>query len=77
MQMPSGTPSPRSAHTRRFDNVPSASMVNAVSFRPWDSAIISVALSGVIAMPLGKAMPSATAREVPSGVTSAMMPEAR
>ena len=29
--MPSGTPSPRSAHTRRFDRPPSAAMSNAVS----------------------------------------------
>jgi hypothetical protein len=39
-----------------------------------DSAMISVALSGVTAMPFGKAMPSATCRTGRSAVTSAMMP---
>src|SRR3954470_19846060 len=34
MQMPSGTPSPRSAHTRRPDSAPSAAMSHAVSRRP-------------------------------------------
>jgi hypothetical protein len=40
MQMPSGTPSRRSAHTRRFVRLPSASMSKAVSRFPWDSATI-------------------------------------
>src|SRR5580700_9342009 len=57
-QMPSGTPSPRSAHTRRFERPPLAPMSKAVSFLPYDSATIRVELSGVTAMPLGKAMPS-------------------
>ena len=47
-------------------------MSNAVSLPAKDSAMISVALSGVTAMPLGKAIPSATRRTEPSGVTSAM-----
>src|SRR5579864_2143408 len=33
-QMPSGTPLSRSAHTRRFDRLPSAAMSKAVSFLP-------------------------------------------
>src|SRR5208283_4803885 len=33
-QMPSGTPSPRSAHTRGWDRLPSAAIWNAVSFWP-------------------------------------------
>src|SRR5262249_12784244 len=65
---------PRSAQTRRFDRLPSRPMSNAVSFFPWDSAMISVALSGVTAIPFGKAMPSATCRTRPSAVTSPMMP---
>jgi len=40
------------------------------SFFPWDSATIKVELSGVIAMPLGKAMPSATCRSEPSEVST-------
>ncbi len=35
-------------------------MANAVSREAYDSATISVELSGVTATPLGKAMPSAT-----------------
>src|SRR2546430_6779755 len=35
-QMPSGAPSPRSAHTRRFDRPPSAAMSKAVSLLPYD-----------------------------------------
>jgi hypothetical protein len=46
MQMPSGTPLPRSAYTRRFDKVPSTAMSRAVSFLAWDSAMIKVELSG-------------------------------
>ena len=38
--------------------------------------MISVELSGVTAMPLGNAIPSATRRTEPSGVTSAMIPGA-
>src|SRR5215467_5726929 len=34
MQMPSGTPPPRSAQTRRFDRLPSRPILNAVSFLP-------------------------------------------
>jgi hypothetical protein len=45
-QMPSGTPPSRSAHTRRLDRLPSAPMSNAVSLLPYDSARISVELSG-------------------------------
>src|SRR5580700_3407210 len=56
-QMPSGTPTPRSAHTRRFDKLPSRAMSKAVSLLPYDSATIKVELSGVTTMPLGKAMP--------------------
>ena len=41
-----------------------------------DSATISVELSGVTTMPFGNAIPSATWRTEPSGVTSAMMPGA-
>src|SRR5437660_897477 len=32
MQIPSGTPLPRSAHTRRFDSTPSLAMSNAIRF---------------------------------------------
>ena len=39
-----------------------------------DSEMISVALSGVITMPLGNSKSSATLRAVPSEVTSAMIP---
>ena len=39
-----------------------------------DSDRISVDPSGVITMPFGNAMPSATWRAAPSGVTSATMP---
>ena len=52
-------------------------MSNAVSRPANDSATISVALSGVTAMPLGKSIPSATWRTAPSGVTRAMMPGRR
>ena len=38
--------------------------------------MISVELSGVTAMPLGNAMPSATWRAAPSGVMTAMTPGA-
>ena len=74
--MPSGTPSPRSAHTRGWDRLPSAAIWNAVSFWPYDSATISVALSGVMAMPFGNAIPSATSRADPSGLSRAMVPGA-
>ena len=73
----SGPPPPISAHTRRFDKLPSEAMSKAVSFFPWDSAMINVALSGVTAMPLGKAIPSATRRAELSGVTRAMIPGRR
>ena len=49
-------------------------MSNAVSRPANDSEMISVELSGVTTMPLGNAMPSATWRAEPSGVTSAMIP---
>ena len=39
-----------------------------------DSDTISVSLSGVMTMPFGNAIPSATLRAVPSGVISAMTP---
>ena len=39
-----------------------------------DSDTISVSLSGVMTMPFGNAIPSATFRAVPSGVMSAMTP---
>ena len=71
-QMPSGPMS--SAHTRRFANPPSASMSNASSRPVNDSDMISVEPSGVITIPFGNAMPSATRRADPSGVTSAAMP---
>jgi hypothetical protein len=45
MQIPSGTRSPRSAHTRRLDRLPSAPMSSAVSPLSWDSATINVTLS--------------------------------
>src|SRR5262245_4660997 len=66
MQMPSGTPFRKSAHVLRFDRCPSAAMSNAVSFFPYDSATISVELSGVTAMPFANAKPSATGRTEPS-----------
>src|SRR6266536_6191762 len=75
-QMPSGAPSPRSAQTCRFDRLPSSAMSKAVSFLPWDSAMIKVELSGVMAIPFGKAIPSATCRAEQSGVTRAMIPGA-
>jgi TetR/AcrR family transcriptional regulator, mexJK operon transcriptional repressor len=65
-----------SAQTRRFESPPSSVMSNAVSLRAKDSATISFELSGVTAMPLGKAIPSATRRVAPSGVTRAMIPGA-
>ena len=73
MQMPSG-PMP-SAHTRRFERLPSAAMSNAVSRPANDSEMISVEPSGVMTMPLGNSMPSATWRADPSGVTRAMIPD--
>ena len=73
MQMASG-PRP-SAQTRRLDRLPSAAMSKAVSRPAKDSEMISVALSGVTTMPLGNARSSATMRAVPSGVTSAMIPD--
>ncbi len=75
-QMPSGTPSWRSAHTRLFDRLPSAAMSNAVSFLPYDSATINVEVSGVTAMPFGNAIPSATRRVEPMEVTPATIPGA-
>ena len=51
-------------------------MSNAVSLPAKDSETISVELSGVTTMPLGNAMPSATRRADPSGVTRAMIPGA-
>ena len=71
-QMPSG-PSPL-ANTRRLHRPPSAAMSNGVSRRPNDSEMMSVALSGVMTVPLGKAMPLATGRTVPSGVISPVNP---
>src|SRR5262245_31497421 len=53
-QMPPGTRPSRSAQARRFERPPSAAMSKAVSFLPWDSARISVELSGVTAMPIGE-----------------------
>ena len=49
-------------------------MSNAVRVLANDSATISVESSGVIAIPLGNAKPSATRRTAPSGVTSATNP---
>ena len=76
MQMPSGTPRSRPAHSRRFDKLPSAAMSKAVSRFAYDSARISVELSGVTTTPLGNATPSATCRAEPSGVTRATIPGA-
>ena len=74
-QMPSPAPGPpRSAHRRRLERAPSGAMSNAVSRPAKDSAMISVWLSGVTTIPLGKAMSSATWRTAPSGVTRAMIP---
>ena len=56
----SGTPSPSSAQTRRLESPPSAAISKAVSRFAYDSATISVRLSAVTSMPLGKASPSAT-----------------
>src|SRR5215211_7651442 len=57
-------PSPGSAaHTRRFDRLPSGPMSNAVSVPPNDSETISVESSGVTAIPLGNAIPSATVHD--------------
>ena len=74
--MPSGTPSPRSAQTRRFDRPPSASTSNAVKRFAYDSATSSVSLSAVTSIPLGNASPSATTRAAPSAVTSVITPGA-
>jgi hypothetical protein len=49
-------------------------MSKAVSLLANDSAMIRVELSGVTAMPLGKASLSATWCSEPSGLTSAMIP---
>jgi len=51
-------------------------MSKAVSVPPHDSPTISVELSGVTAMPLGNAIPSATLRAEPSEATSAIVPGA-
>jgi hypothetical protein len=72
--MPSGTPSPRSAHTRRSAKSPSGRTENAVNRFAYDSATISVEPSGVSAMPLPKAMSSATARTAPSGEMNRIAP---
>ena len=48
--------------------------IEGVSLMPYDSATISVALSRVTSIPLGKAMPSATRRADPSQVTRATIP---
>jgi len=50
--------------------------VEAVRRAAKDSATISVEFSGVTAMPLGNAIPSATRRTEPSGVIRAMIPGA-
>src|SRR5215211_5265399 len=55
MQIPSG-PTP-SAQTPRFQRPPSSAMSNAVSRPAKDSAMISVELAGVTAMPLGERDP--------------------
>src|SRR6478735_21383 len=49
---------------------------DAVRRRPYDSATIRVASSGVIAMPFGNMPPRTTSRASPSGVTSAIAPGA-
>ena len=51
-------------------------MSNAVSVPANDSETISVESSGVTAIPLGNAMPSATRRTSPSGVIRATNPGA-
>ena len=70
MVIPSGATS--SANTRRLESPPPGSMSNAVSRLANDSEMISVRLSGVMTMPFGKAMSSATWRNCPSGVMSLM-----
>jgi hypothetical protein len=65
-----------SAHTRRLDRLPSVAMSYAVRWPPKDSAVISVELSGVAAMPLGKAISSATWLTAPRGVLSPITPAA-
>jgi hypothetical protein len=57
MQIPSGTASLRSAHTRRFDRLPSSAMSKAVGLLPWDSATINVPLSGVNRHTVGEREP--------------------
>ncbi len=49
-------------------------MSNAVSTFAYDSATMSVLPSGVMAMPLGNAMPSATISTLPSGRARATLP---
>src|SRR4051794_15547817 len=75
-QIPSGTPSPSAAQTRRPDSVPSAAMSQAESRFPYDSASTSVPLSALTATPFGNARPSATGVTLPSGRTSASRPGA-
>jgi hypothetical protein len=48
--------------------------VEGVELAVNDSATMRVELSAVTTMPLGNAMPSATCRTAPAGVTRAMMP---
>jgi len=58
-QMPSGAMPGRTAHSRRFASVPSDARSNAVSLPPKLSAMMSVAPSSVMTVPLGKAMSAA------------------
>ena len=74
-QMPSGRRRGSSAHTLRFDSVPSAAMSKAVSRDPIVSATTRVRSSGVMTVPLGKARSVAAHCTVPSDWTSARSAE--
>ena len=66
--MPSGACG-NSANTARSERSPLAPMANVVSLRPALSATMSVAPSGVIAMPFATIRSSAATDAVPSGST--------
>ena len=65
---------PRSAQIRRPDSPPSAPMSKATRWCRYESATISVELSGVTAIPFGNARSSATSRTGPSAGTRTTEP---
>ena len=68
-QMPSGETPAVAAHSRRLDSAPSSARSNAVRRPPMVSAMISVAPSSVMTVPLGNWMSPAASQLVPSGST--------